>query len=323
MNYVSRQPLLVALLSLAAFSLYIGFTADVGAAAVPCLPTDTPLGTPIGRFETACPGWSRTIVILCLVVCGFVLGRKTVRCNLYAVNSCLPLPLYPLAAGLLLPGGGTLAPVAALSLLAMAVYSLYNSFRYGSFTFGAIFRAAIYIGILPLIDPATLPLLMLLPLAALLFKRSLRELIVAAAGAVLPFAACSYLHWAFGGSLLTPALQIGESFAHGRTADFGRFPELTWIIWGVTALLLIAAIALYYRDRHTAGAKSRLILRFDIYLLLLVIGCYLLPGASRATLLPAAVPIAALLPLLFVRLNATLAWSLYLLLLFLSLLNSF
>ena len=82
----------------------------------------------------------------------------------------------------------------ANTLLAFSVKNFARSFCNG-YAFDALFRASLYLGILLLTAPAALPLVALLPLAIILFHRTLRESVVALAGFLLPILAFGYVNW--------------------------------------------------------------------------------------------------------------------------------
>ena len=112
----------------------------------------------LADFEAHHPGGSRWIGGLLILFTGLCIGRLTARNNLYSVGTCLAIPLY----GILLCGigdGAFLSSCAAPALLALATKNYARSFRNG-FGFDAIFRASLYLGLLPLVAPAALPLLL-------------------------------------------------------------------------------------------------------------------------------------------------------------------
>ncbi|MFQ7502396.1 MAG: hypothetical protein ACLRMJ_03265 [Alistipes finegoldii] len=124
---------------------------------------------------------------------GMSVGRLTVRYNLYSVGTCLAIPLYGAIACGLAVSGDCLTTFAASALLALATKNFCRSYCNG-FGFDAIFRASLYIGLLPLVATAAAPLLILLPLAVMLFRRTLREVAVAVAGLLLPALTLCYVN---------------------------------------------------------------------------------------------------------------------------------
>lgn len=111
-------------------------------------------------------------------------------------------------------GGDCLTTFAASALLALATKNFCRSYCNG-FGFDAIFRASLYIGLLPLVATAAAPLLILLPLAVMLFRRTLREVAVAVAGLLLPALTLCYVNWAAGGEFLAQVAEPGSAFIAG------------------------------------------------------------------------------------------------------------
>ncbi len=314
MNSVVRQPLLVALLSLVFFVSVIGITTEFPAVAA-CNPA--PLGRLLNELQCLYPTLARWCSALLLLTGGVLLGRQTMNYNLYGTNCSLALPLFALFCRLLAgQSGDPLTQSCALFLLVAASSNSYRSFRNG-FSFGECFRCGCYIGVLPLIYAGTLPLLLLLPLAASLFKRSFRELFVAGVGALLPFAAASYMGWACGGAIEDAAAAIGQALSRHDPAACFRCTEFQWIVRGVLACMAVCAALIFFRNIRTTGTKQRFILLFNFYLLLLTIALPFLPGSVPGCAVLAAIPLTVAVPVLFVRLHGAVAWSLYLLLLFL------
>ena len=98
-----------------------------------------------------------------LLFTGMCAGRITIRYNLYTVGTCLPIPLYAIVACGIATGGNYLAGFAASMLLALATKNYCRAFCNG-YGFDAIFRASLYLGLMPLVYAPGLPMLLLLPL---------------------------------------------------------------------------------------------------------------------------------------------------------------
>ena len=246
---------------------------------------------------------------------GMSVGRLTVRYNLYSVGTCLAIPLYGAIACGLAVGGDCLTTFAASALLALATKNFCRSYCNG-FGFDAIFRASLYIGLLPLVATAAAPLLLLLPLAVMLFRRTLREVAVAVAGLLLPALTLCYVNWAAGGEFLAPVAEPGSAFIAGTPLSlFLSTPVQNLVLPGAVFLLDLTALLFFLSDIHALGTKPRLIFIFNISVLLLTAAALCGPAATPATVALAAVPSAVLLPFMFVRIHRAIALPLYLLLL--------
>lgn len=327
MNSIVRQPLLAALFSLLCFALFIGMGAGRTLTAGGLFPATavaeggaSVLAPAVDAWQQSHPGWARTIVAALLTAGGFLLGRATARCRLYLMRCNLPVPLFALVAGMYFPKSGWLADTLILFLTVLACCNLFRSFRNG-FSFDRLFRAALYLGILPLLNSGLWLELLLLPFALILFKRSTRESLVVAAGAILPAAACCYICWACGqpfDEALRTIVVFPDSWHDLRLP----FPDLRALITAsVTCAAVIFAVALHLRDRHTVGTRPRLIIIFALGQLLLTLLLMALPATAAVGSLLLAVPVTLLLPVLFLQLSDIPAVTLYLLCIALALCN--
>lgn len=324
MNFnIARQPLVPAFVTLIALAALTMWSAGIPAAAIPGngVPPDAgslPVLSPsewLIRFQTSCPGWSRWIGVLLLLFTGMSTGRLTVRYNLYSVGTCLAIPLYAAIAGGAAAGFITLPALAASALLALATKNYCRSFCNG-YGFDAIFRASLYLGCLPLVIPATLPLVLLLPLAVTLFRRTLREAAVAVAGLLLPAFTLCYLNWGIGGAFTAPLAHLAEAWTNGSVAAvLTALPIRNLALLGGVLLLDLTAVLCFFSDSYALGNKPRSIFLFQICLLLLTVATLCNPAAGPDAILLTAAPSAVLLPFLFVRIHRLPALILYLILL--------
>lgn len=277
----------------------------------------------IGWFQSSYPRISWGVWLLCHSVVALTLGRMAIRHNLYAGSSLLAVPLYGVAACGIFVGDNYLASALAALILARAMRNFCVACRNG-YAFSALFRGALYLGLLPLITLSAWPLLMMLPLITFLFKRTLREWIVALTGLVLPFGALLYIHWAVTAERWVPL----ERMSQGLAVDSGisLFADAS-ILLVVQLVVMLAAVlwALFYylSDIYVATSKVRAILTAHLWLLVLCFASLALPGASVGNLALLAIPMAILLPFLFVRLKRSWANCLYALMLLLAVVRLF
>ena len=328
---IARQPLVPAFLTLAALAVvamwnaggtaadtaalagHAAETVGTGRNAAGALAVSSP-GELLAQFQEAHPVWARWIAGLLMLFTGMSVGRLTVRYNLYSVGTCLAIPLYGAIACGLAVGGDYLTAFAASALLALATKNFCRSYCNG-FGFDAIFRASLYIGLLPLVATAAAPLLVLLPLAVMLFRRKLREVTVAVAGLLLVLTLC-YVNWGAGGGFLAPVAELGSAFVAGMPLSlFLSTPVQSLVLLGAVFILALMALLFFLSDIHALGTKPRLIFIFNISVLLLTAAVLCGPAATPGTVALAAVPSAVLLPFMFVRIHRAIALPLYLLLL--------
>ncbi|WP_418982419.1 hypothetical protein [Alistipes sp.] len=331
---IARQPLVPAFLTLLAFAVAfactIGPVPEVSGAVGPAIAANghPAVGGPANAglaltmpdrwpalLQAARPGWSKAIAALLLLFTGLTAGRLAVRYNLYAVATCLGIPLFGLFVCGIGSGTDYLSGLCTVALLALSVKHFARAFCNG-YAFDALFRASFYLGLTLLSDPATLPLLLLLPLAVILFRRTLREAVVALAGLVLgPLALC-YVNWGMGGDFAAPLASVVQTFLSGEPLGlFAALPLPQLVLLGGILLLDLAAVFCLLTDMYAVGTKARFILLFNIGTLAAACGLLCGPAAIPTSVALAAFPSALLQPFLFVRMNRALSATIYPLLL--------
>lgn len=322
---IARQPLVPAFLTLAALAVAAMWGAAgrgcdpalAGSAAIlpkGALTTASP-GELLLQFQTAHPVWARWIAGLLIIFTGMCAGRMTIRYNLYSVGTCLAIPLFGGVVCGLAVGDDYLPVFTASALLALSIKNFARSFCNG-YGFDAIFRASLYLGLLPFVSTAALPLLLMMPLAVLLFRRTLREVTVAAAGLLLPAFIICYINWGAGGNFPAPLTALGNAFIAGKPLMlFTAIPFRNLILLGGIFVLDLLALLFFLSDIYAVGTKSRTILIYNISVLVLTAAVLCGPAATPGAVAFAAVPSAMLLPFMFVRIHRSIALLLYLLLL--------
>lgn len=323
---VAKQSLIPAFLTLVVITTVALLTATEGSVVADLRPGLTPEVLPIPfwgawlhNFQVAHPHISGWISGVLMLYTGASLGRLTVRYNLYGTGSCLAIALYGLAMIGTMRSGEYLTAVVTSMLLMLAVKNLCFSYRNG-FGFDRIFRGAAYLTLLLLVEPAALPLLLLLPVVSNRFRRTTREMIVATAGLLLPIGALCYLNWALQGEFLAPLQLLYHIFMTGRWCGAPLAATLhEQIFFGVLMLVNLMALGLFGTNSYNVGIKARHILQLSSRMLFLAILTLLIPAASSATLALVVVPATLLMPMLFIRIHQPIARLLYLLLIVASL----
>lgn len=321
---ITRQPLVPAFLTLAALVCLALYTPGTNVAANPYgvgaasqviglairMPRELLL-----HLQTVSPTGMKILAGFLLLVAGMVTGRLTIRYNLYSAGTCLAIPLFGMVACGLAARTEYLPAALAAALLALAVKNFGRSFCNG-YGFDAIFRASLYLGTVPLVAPAAAPMLLLLPVALILFRRTGREAAVALAGILLPPFALCYVNWGAGGSFIAPMALLGKTLATGSPLGMLlSLPTAEQVMLGATVILTLAALGLFLTDLYAVGTRPRFILVFAGCALFTTLISLCLPGAAADDALLAAVPAAVLLPVLFVRTRRLINLPLYLLLL--------
>ena len=201
-----------------------------------------PLGYYTAAFRLSWPLLSAAASIVMLFVAGFLIGRSSVRAELYATRCFLAMPLFGVVSCGVLLSSDFLTQSLTLLLLALASRNYYNSFH-RHYCFDRMFRGSLYVGLIPLLYAPGAGLLLLIPLVVLLFRRTLREAVVALSGAILPLFFAGFIHWAAGGRFDGPVRQVAAAI----TSDSGyRFFDgntlFSLIAWGVIFFLQLQAL---------------------------------------------------------------------------------
>lgn len=316
---IARQPLISTFVTLFALAVTAmcgveGYDASRGAGqtASEALPL---LGGLLARFQIAYPVWARLTAGYLILFTGMCTGRIAIRYNLYGVSTCLPIPLYAIIACGIFSGVSYLAGFAASMLLALAVKNYCRSFCNG-YGFDAIFRASLYLGLLPLVYAPATPLALILPLAILLFRRTFREAVVAMAGLLLPMLTACYVSWGAGGEFTTPVEAMTCAVFSGAALRlFSEIPLPSLIMLCAIGALALTALFFFLADIYAAGTKPRYILIFNIGILAMILALLFTPAATPAIFTLLAVPAALLFPVFFVRIHRGVALAIYLVLL--------
>lgn len=315
---IARQPLVPAFVTLFILTVVAmcgaeggSAPADAGGTASETMPL---LGGLLSRFQGTYPVWARIMAGAMLVFTGMCTGRIAIRYNLYTVSSCLPIPLYVIIACGILIGGNYLAGFAASMLLALAIKNYCRSFCNG-YGFDTIFRASLYLGLLPLVYAPATPLVLILPLAILLFERTFRELVVALTGVLLPILTACYISWGTGGQFQAPILALAKTVVSGTPLwIFTGIPLPSLVMLCGIAALALTAFFFFLSDIYAAGTKPRFILIFNIGILTMVLALLCSPSVTPEIFALLAVPSALLFPVFFVRIHRRIALPIYLIL---------
>lgn len=312
---IARQPLVpafVTLFALAVTAMWGGAGNGVSAGAPETMPL---LGGALARFQAAYPVWARLAAGFMILFTGMCTGRIAIRYNLYGVSTCLPIPLYAVVACGIFSGGNYLTAFTASMLLALAAKNYCRSYCNG-YGFDAIFRASLYLGLLPLVYAPATPLVLILPLAILLFKRTFREAVVAAAGLILPLLTACYVSWGMSDEFTAPVMTLADALVSGVPLwIFKDLPLPSLVMLCVIAVLALTALLFFLSDIYAAGTKPRFILIFNTGILAMTLALLCTPSVTPEAFTLTAVPAALLFPVFFVRIDRRIALPVYLILL--------
>jgi hypothetical protein len=245
-----------------------------------------PLASMLAAFGVAHPWWCAAVVLILTVWTLLIVVQLTVKYAPVTGRNYLPIQMFIMVSGGILVSGEILAAVAAAWLLVHAVrqfiFSLHKEYR-----FTEVFRAGLYLGIIPLLYAPSVPLLVLLPMAMVIFRRTFREGLVCLVGAVTAIPVAGFVHWAMGESAWFIYDEIWQRITEGEMFGFlDGVPSTSMGIAG-GAMLLLSLIAALWSLAHKKGARKKQY-RFVLFLTLMLVvllGTLAIPGSS-ATVLP-------------------------------------
>ncbi len=312
---IIRQPFVQGFVILIAFAIAIAY-ARVGqvGVAVNSLPLfcgmqSGSIDAYLRYFECAYPIVSSVLVAILVILTGVSVAQISSRYALYTTNSSLPMTIFAALLALVVPAEGALLSVVVVLLMILSLKNYSRSFRFG-YEFDKIFRASLYLGAIPLCLPSAVPVVLLLPISMLLFRRTLREAFVGSCGALLPILLMCYFSWGAGGEFVAPLRYI-----------WGGFTDVAWSLKGLSMALIIASVAMcgcgiiasitLLMNTFWVGTKSRYINILNICALLLCCVALCLPSATHINLVILTPIIALLLPIVLVRMSHWLALLLY------------
>ncbi len=319
---ISRQTLFPAaliLLALAACAIGFGPLPTVGADGPEEALTVRLLGAFLSRHTVA----GRLSLFVLVLATGLTIGRTGIRYSLYPAKTCIGISLFGFLGCAMALGDDM--PVAVFAAYCWArMLSHYLAALRNGYSFDRLFRGSMFLGAVPLLQPALTPLAAVLLMVLLLFKRTTREGIVALAGLLLVPLTAGYICWACGLPFLEPLRPIVRAMHLGGAMPWRQLPLYTYPVLGLTLLLVIYTLGCFIGDRHSTDNRKLVLIPLLFYLFLFCAALFALPfDGSSATVLTAltAVVVSLLLPYLFVRLQRGVALAAYAALAVLSLLS--
>lgn len=276
------------------------------------LAADMPLGRAIDSlFPTGAAAC--TVGLVAAILNATLLAGMIVRYSVSAVRTYLPMAVYAMTAyGICFPAGSVSATLVPL-LLILGSTQMIAAFK-RSYQFEHVFKSAFCIGLLPMLYAPALPLVLIVPVTLVLYRRTLREAVVAAAGLLLPFFICSVVWWGLGDSFglmgheLLAGTTLGEDTALPAFSEKGSLEQSLYRPFRRPDTLFR-----HHHPAHTVFAphKGQKIHIHFLWLLLLCLISLLLPGNTIASLGVLAVPCCVTVSAFFIRYRGWLPLAIY------------
>ncbi len=166
---------------------------------------------------------------------------------------------------------------------------------------------------MPLIYSASLPLVLILPIALSLYRRTVREWIVALAGLLLPLllASASWNAAGCGWVFVIDSLRGAFTVHSGVWAAFGEVGIDGYAYAGLSAIMLLLSMGAMISGLHKASVRVRKIYIHFICLMVFSMATLAMPSANISSLALIAVPAAIVLTVFFVRVRGWIALTAY------------
>ncbi len=265
----------------------------------------------------------RLLLFVLLIATGLSIGRTGIRYSLYPAKTCIGISLFGFLGCAMALGDNMPVAIVTAYCWARTLSNYLGALRNG-YAFDRLFRGSMFLGAIPLLQPALTPLVAVLPIVLLLFKRTTREGIVAFVGLLFVPLTAGYICWACGLPFLEPLRPIVQATHLGGPMPWTQLPLHTYPVLGLTLLLVLYTLGCFIGDRHSSDNRKLVLLPLLFYMYLLCAALFVLPfHGSSVTVLTAlmAVVMSLLLPYLFVRLQSGVALTAYAALAVLSLLG--
>jgi hypothetical protein len=258
-----------------------------------------PLAARLAGFSAANPGLSAVVVAIIILWIILAVVHIAVRYASATNRNYLPFQFFVIAAcGICLPGE-LLASFLAAWLLVLSTKYFIESFR-KDYRFEDVFRAGLFLGAIPLLYAPGVILLLLIPVALSLYRRSSREFIVCLAGVLLPVPVAGFLHWAFGEMPSMIYTEIWRCLSVRPAVEYpAQFPVTAAVAAGLVMALALAAVVWFLAHRKGMRTRQRNIMSHVSYMLVLVSVSAALPGASLSIIPLVSIPVAMAVPYSF------------------------
>ena len=281
----------------------------VGGEAIPNTPT--PIGSLLQTLQQSFPALSTIAWALMLMFAGLDAGRYGPKFSLYPAYTLMAIPVFGVMAGMVMVSGEYLLSGAAMMLMLLGTkYLLRCIMRTESYN--DLSLAMLCYGTLPLVFAPAALLYAALPVLVLVVRNTWRDWVVSIASMLFPLLSVSYWGWCAGNGFLTTAKQLYTSML--TPSEFGFFSTLNIVgiaLLGIIIVMVLCSVSLIISDRHSLKVKSRAVMRFNAFMLLVTLAMFFVPSCTATLFAIVATPVAILSPIVFVRMGIGFTETLY------------
>ena len=283
--------------------------------------TPTPVGILLQNMQSNMPMLSAVVWWVSLLFAGFSVGRYAAKYSIYPAYTLMAIPVLGVMATAVMVSGDYLVSSVAMLLMLYAIKYLHRGIMRTK-NFSDLSLAMLCFGAIPLVFAPAALMYVALPVLVLVVHNSWREWVVSVSSLLFPLLTICYWGWCAGEDFLHPAEQIYASLF--TTSEFELFSTLnpaSLILLGVVIMMVLCAVSLIISDKYSLKVNSRAVMRFNSLLLLLCVGMFFLPSCTATAFAVIAVPVAMIVPLIFVRMGVGFTETLYRLMLIAAVVN--
>ncbi len=255
------------------------------------------------NFQSEFPILGVILSALVVAITSTSLGRTTSALGLYHTRTTISIPLYAIASCGIFIASNSLA----VSLSALFTMQMLRCLC-GIYVRGTDLNHAFYTGICACIAPLfyapTIVILLLLPIAIVMFGLSWREIVVMLGGILLPIFALCYINWLCGWEFMAPVTTLYNAVTEASGYLLWRSASVVaLIIMGLLLILVICGSIAHLADKRTLSIRPRTIIAFNIIAFVILCTPFALPSATVGIFMPAALPAATLMPVALLRIR--------------------
>ena len=273
--------------------------------------TPTPVGLMLQNLQERIPTLSAIIWCISVMFAGLSVGRHAAKYAIYPAYTLMAIPILGVMASAVIVSGDYLVSSAVLLLMLHATKYIHRCMMRTK-NFSDLSLAMLCYGMIPLVFAPAAVLYVTLPILILTLYNSWRNWVVAVSSLIFPLLSVSYWGWCAGEEFLSSAeLIYNSAFTNSEFHLFSTLNPASILLLGVVIMMVLCAVSLIISDRYSLKVNSRAVMRYNSLMLVVCIALFLLPSSTATTFALLSVPVAMLVPLIFVRMGVGFTETLY------------
>lgn len=284
--------------------------------------TTTPIGILLQNLQAKIPTLSAIVWCISVIFAGLSVGRYAAKYSIYPAYTLMATPILGVMSTAVIVSGDYLVSSAVLLLMLHATKYTHRCMM-RSKSFSDLSLAMLCYGTIPLVFAPAAILYVTLPILILVLYNVWRNWVVAVCSLAFPLLSVSYWGWCAGEDFLSTAELIYNSlFSHSEFHLFSTLNPASILLLGVIILMVLCAVSLIFSDRYSLKVNSRAVMRYNSLMLVVCVALFFLPSSTATTFAILSVPVAMLVPLIFVRMGFGFTETLYRLMLLAAAVNA-